>query len=37
MSRQSLYKALSEKGNPGVATLDTILKALGFRLAIQAI
>jgi probable addiction module antidote protein len=37
MSRQSLYKALSEKGNPGLATIDTILKGLGFKLAIQMI
>jgi probable addiction module antidote protein len=37
MNRQSLYKALSKKGNPGLATIDTILKSLGFKLTIQMI
>jgi len=30
LTRQSIYKALSEKGNPTLKTLDAILKALGF-------
>jgi len=37
MSRQTLYKALSAKGNPGLATIDNILKSLGFKLTIQMI
>lgn len=35
LSRQSLYKALSSKGNPKLETLGTILHALGFRLSIE--
>jgi probable addiction module antidote protein len=30
-----LYKALSESGNPTLATLDKILGGLGFRLSIE--
>ncbi|MCD4812804.1 putative addiction module antidote protein [bacterium] len=30
LSRQSIYKALSEHGNPTLKTLDTLLHALGF-------
>lgn len=32
LSRTSLYKTLSEKGNPEVATLDAILKVYGLRI-----
>ncbi len=35
LNRQSLYKALSISGNPALATIDTILNGLGFKLAIQ--
>lgn len=35
--KQSLYKALSEKGNPRLDTLDAILNSLGFRLSIEPI
>lgn len=34
LSRQSLYKSLSEKGNPKLETLETILNGLGFRLSV---
>lgn len=36
MSRESLYKALSEKGNPSLATVATVLDAMGLRLSIAA-
>ena len=32
-----LYKALSEKGNPTLGTLDRILGGLGLRLSIEAV
>ena len=32
--RITLYKILSEKGNPEMTTLENILRALGFRLGI---
>jgi len=32
-----LYRTLSEQGNPELASLAAILKAMGFRLAIQPI
>jgi probable addiction module antidote protein len=34
LSRQALYKALSEDGNPELATIAKVAEALGFRLAI---
>lgn len=34
MSRESLYKALREKGNPSLATVANVLNALGLRLSI---
>lgn len=34
MSRESLYKALSDTGNPEFATLLRVAKALGLRLAV---
>lgn len=36
IQRQSLYKALSERGNPTFTTLRDILKPLGLRVAITA-
>ena len=36
LSRESLYKALSENGNPSFATVLKIAKALGLRLHAQA-
>lgn len=37
LSRESLYKALSENGNPSFATVLKVAKALGVRLHAQAI
>jgi probable addiction module antidote protein len=34
LNRESLYRMLSERGNPELRSLDTLLHALGFRLAI---
>ena len=36
LNRESLYKMLSERGNPELRSLDTLLHALGFRLAVTA-
>ena len=37
LSRESLYKALNENGNPSLATVLKVAKALGLRLHAQAI
>jgi len=37
LNRESLYRALSEKGNPGVQTLAAVLEALGARLGVARI
>jgi probable addiction module antidote protein len=37
LSRESLYKALSENGNPSFATVLKVAKALGIRLHAQAV
>lgn len=34
-SRESLYRALSEKGNPELSTLMAVLKALGLQLSVK--
>ncbi|TPJ65212.1 addiction module antidote protein [Mesorhizobium sp. B2-7-1] len=34
MSRESLYKALSEKGNPSLSTVAAVLDAMGLRLSV---
>jgi len=34
LGRESMYKTLSEEGNPQFATVQTILKALGLKLLI---
>jgi len=34
LNRESLYSMLSERGNPELRSLDALLHALGFRLAI---
>ncbi len=34
-SRESLYRALSEKGNPQLSTLMGVLKALGLQLSVK--
>lgn len=35
LNRQSLYKALSEKGNPQLNTMGAILHGLGFKFSIE--
>jgi probable addiction module antidote protein len=35
LSRETLYRTLSEKGNPRLDTLTTILAAFGLRLSVQ--
>ncbi|MBI2636619.1 MAG: putative addiction module antidote protein [Parcubacteria group bacterium] len=35
LNRQNLYKALSTEGNPRLATVGSILHALGFRLSVE--
>ncbi|HET7305349.1 MAG TPA: addiction module antidote protein [Segeticoccus sp.] len=37
MSREGLYKALSENGNPSFATILKVAKALGLRLEFHAV
>jgi probable addiction module antidote protein len=36
LSRESLYRALSESGNPSFATILKVTKALGVRLHAEA-
>jgi probable addiction module antidote protein len=36
LSRESLYRALSADGNPSLATVLKLIKALGLRLHVQA-
>jgi probable addiction module antidote protein len=35
LSRESLYKMLSEEGNPGIYSLQSIFNALGFQICVQ--
>lgn len=35
LSRETLYRTLSEKGNPRLGTLTVILAAFGLRLSVQ--
>jgi probable addiction module antidote protein len=35
LSRESLYRALSEGGNPEFATVLKVLRALGLRLRVE--
>ena len=37
LSRENLYRALSAKGNPELATLMQVLATLGFRLTVEPI
>jgi len=37
ITRSGLYKALAEKGNPSMDTMDTVLRAMGLRLSISPI
>lgn len=34
LGRESLYKSLSEEGNPGLVTLTKVLQALGMKLTV---
>ena len=36
-SRESLYRALSDRGNPELATLMGVLKALGLQLSVKPV
>lgn len=36
ISRESLYKALSAKGNPTLKTILAVLKAVGMRLSVES-
>lgn len=36
LNRESLYRMLSERGNPEFRSLDALLHALGFRLSVAA-
>lgn len=35
LGRESLYKTLSKQGNPRLATLASLLRAMGMRLSVQ--
>ena len=35
LNRESLYRMLSEDGNPRLSSLDALLRALGLRLAVE--
>ena len=35
LNRENLYRMLSEKGNPELHSMGTLLNALGFKLAIE--
>jgi len=35
LNRENLYRMLSKKGNPELASLQTLLEALGFRLSVE--
>ena len=37
LSREALYRTLSEKGNPRLETLTSILDAFGLRLTVRAV
>ena len=36
LSRESLYRMLSKRGNPEIKSLLSLLRAMGFRLSIEA-
>jgi probable addiction module antidote protein len=35
LARESLYRALAEGGNPGLATLNAVIASFGLRLSVQ--
>jgi probable addiction module antidote protein len=36
VKRESLYRALSERGNPRLSTLTAVMKAVGLRLTVES-
>ena len=36
LNRESLYRMLSQRGNPSLKSLEAVLSSLGFRLAIES-
>jgi len=36
LNRETLYRTLSQNGNPKLASLDSILHAVGLRLSVEA-
>jgi probable addiction module antidote protein len=36
IQRESLYRALSNRGNPRLSTLSAVLKAVGLKLSVEA-
>lgn|SRR3989338_318462 len=37
LNRENLYRMLSDKGNPGLYSLQSILEVLGLRLAVETV
>jgi probable addiction module antidote protein len=37
VERESLYRALSERGNPRLSTLVAVMKAIGLKLTVEAV
>jgi probable addiction module antidote protein len=37
IQRESLYRALSTRGNPRLSTLSAVLKAVGLKLTVEAV
>ena len=37
VKRESLYRALSPRGNPRLSTLTAVLKAVGLKLSVEAV
>jgi probable addiction module antidote protein len=37
IKRESLYRALSPRGNPRLSTLTAVLKAVGLKLSVEAV
>ncbi|EKD27673.1 MAG: hypothetical protein ACD_79C00642G0002 [uncultured bacterium] len=36
LGRESLYKALSKKGNPSISTLNNVLHSVGLKLSVES-
>ena len=37
LNRESMYRMLSEKGNPQLSSLSSVLKSLGLKLSVKAV